>query len=96
MYMSTIPLAEARANLSRIIDDAVRTHERVEVTRNGVRAAVVLSAGDYDSLTETLDILSDADAVRDLREAMAELAAGHALTTADVLSELPVGRRGGR
>lgn len=94
--MSTIPLAEARANLSRIVDEAVRTHERVEITRNGVRAAIVLSADDYDSLLETLDILSDAELVRELRDAMEESAAGTTLTTEEVLASLPPSRRGSR
>lgn len=67
--MSTLPLAEVRANLSKIVDEAIRTHQRVEVTRQGRRAAVILSAEDYDSMTETLDILSDAATMADLREA---------------------------
>ena len=33
VYMTTIPLAEARANLSRMVDEAVRTHQRIEITR---------------------------------------------------------------
>lgn len=69
--MTTVPLAEARAQLSKLIDEAVRTHERVEVTKNGRRAAVILSADDYDSLIETLDILGDAETMADIREAEA-------------------------
>ncbi len=42
--METLPLAEVRANLSKLVDQAVRTHQRVEVTRHGRRAAVLLSA----------------------------------------------------
>lgn len=91
--MTTIPLAEARANLSRLIDEAVRTHERVEITRNGTRAAVVMSADDYDSLMETLDILADAELVGELRIALDELAAGDVLTTEEVLADLPERRR---
>lgn len=91
--MTTIPLAEARANLSRLIDEAVRTHERIEITRNGTRSAVVMSADDYDSLMETLDILADADLVGELRVALDELAAGDVLTTEEVLAELPERRR---
>ncbi len=44
LYMETLPLAEVRANLSKLVDQAVRTHQRVEVTRHGRRAAVLLSA----------------------------------------------------
>ena len=51
------PLAEVRANLSKLeLDEAVRTHQRIEVTRKGRRAAVILSADDYDSIMETLAI----------------------------------------
>jgi antitoxin YefM len=50
--MATLPLAEVRANLSKIVDEAVRTHQRIEVTRQGRRAAVILSADDYDSIME--------------------------------------------
>lgn len=91
--MTTIPLAEARANLSRLIDEAVRTHERIEITRNGTRAAVVMSANDYDSLMETLDILADADLVAELRRAQLESHAGDIFTLDEVLADLPPGRR---
>lgn len=88
MYMTTIPLAEARARLSKLVDDAIRTHERVEVTRNGRRAAVILSADDYDSIMETLDILADRDAMAELREAETELAAGQGSPLDDVMAEM--------
>lgn len=86
--MTTVPLAEARANLSRLVDDAVRTHERIELTRNGRRAAVILSADDYDSIMETLDILSDASLVGEIREAEAELGRGEYATLDEVADEM--------
>ncbi|MCX6421218.1 MAG: type II toxin-antitoxin system Phd/YefM family antitoxin [Actinobacteria bacterium] len=85
---TTVPLAEARANLSQLVDDAMRTHERVEITRNGRRAGVLLSAEDYDSIMETLDILSDSEAMADLREADAAIACGEIYTLEQVESEM--------
>lgn len=82
--MTTLPLAEVRANLSKLVDEAVRTHQRVEVTRQGRRAAVILSADDYDSIMETLDILSDPDLMRELRQGQADVAGGHFHTLEDV------------
>lgn len=41
-------------------------HERVVVTRNGSPAAVSMSPEDLDSLEETLAILGDSDALREL------------------------------
>jgi len=91
--MTTVPLAEARSQLSRLVEEANRTHQRVEVTKNGRRAAVIMSADDYDSLMETLDILSDAEAMADFRQAEADAAAGDVSTLDDVRDEM---RRLGR
>ncbi|HEY5880456.1 MAG TPA: type II toxin-antitoxin system Phd/YefM family antitoxin [Nakamurella sp.] len=88
LYMTTLPLAEARANLSRLIDEAVTTHQRIEVTRKGRRAAVILSADDYDSIMETLDILSDPDLMRDIREGEAELDRGESVSLETVTEEM--------
>lgn len=82
--MITIPLAEARARLSRLVDEAVCTHERIEVTRKGRRAAVLMSAEDYDSIMETLEILGDADEVRAIAAAQAQMRAGESYSRAEV------------
>jgi antitoxin YefM len=82
--MTTIPLAEARANLSGLIEEAISTHQRIEVTKNGRRAVVILSADDYDSLLETLDILSDRDLVADIRRAQDEAERGEVFNEAEV------------
>lgn len=88
MYMTTLPLAEVRAKLSKLVDEAERTHQRVEVTKNGRRAAVLLSADDYDSLMETLDILGDREAMAAIREADADIAAGRLHPLEEVEAEL--------
>ena len=88
LYMSTIPLSEARARLSELVDEAVRTHERVDITRNGRRAAVLLSADDFDSLMETLEILADPEAMRDIQTAQEELKQGIYFTQEEVEAEM--------
>jgi prevent-host-death family protein len=80
MYMTTVSLAEARANLSRLVDSAAQTSERITVTRNGRPTAVILSTADWESMTETLDILSDSDAVRELAQAQEDFARGEYVT----------------
>ncbi|MGE5697070.1 MAG: type II toxin-antitoxin system Phd/YefM family antitoxin [Candidatus Sericytochromatia bacterium] len=86
--MTTLPLAEVRANLSRLVDEAVRTHQRIEVTRQGRRAVVILSADDYDSIMETLAILGDRGLMREIREAEAEAEAGQVYTLDEVTEEM--------
>ena len=74
--MDTLPIADARSRLSKLIDEAVTTHERFEITRNGRRAAVLLSADDYDTLQETITVLSDTGLLTAHREGQAAIDAG--------------------
>lgn len=86
--MTTLPLAEVRANLSKLVDEAVRTHQRIEVTRQGRRAAVILSADDYDSIMETIAILGDQELMGELRAAEAEADSGQVYPLEDVTEEM--------
>jgi prevent-host-death family protein len=86
--MSTLPLAEVRANLSKLVDQAVRTHERIEVTKQGRRAAVILSADDFDSIMETLAILGDRELMREVRAAEAEPGDGEVYPLDEVTEEM--------
>lgn len=74
--MTTLSLADARANLSKLVESAVTTHERFDVTRNGDRVAVLLSADDYDALVETVDVLSRPHEIAELARGRADIAAG--------------------
>ena len=67
--MKTLPLAEAKATLSRLVDQVAATDEQVLITRNGRPAAVLVSPDEFESWTETRAIKSD-------RELMAEIRRG--------------------
>ncbi len=79
MYMPTMPVAEARAQLSRLVEEATNTHERFEITRSGQRVAVLLGADDYDALRETIAVLADDELLRAHTEGLAALGAGDSL-----------------
>ncbi len=64
----TIPLAEAKKQLSAIIKDIEEKYDRFTVTKNGVDKAVIMSSEEYEGLLETLDILSS----KEEREAIAK------------------------
>ncbi|NQX36411.1 type II toxin-antitoxin system Phd/YefM family antitoxin [Herbiconiux sp. VKM Ac-2851] len=91
--MAVIPVAEARANFSKIVESASTTHERFDVTRNGARAAVILGADDYDSLIETVEILGDSETVEAIRIGLGDLADGETRSADDVREAM---RRAGR
>jgi prevent-host-death family protein len=80
--VTRLSLAEAQANLSKLVELVVTTHERFELIRNGERVAVLLGADDYDSLLETLDILSNPDEVEEIRAGLADMERGQ-LSSAD-------------
>ena len=86
--MITIPLSEARARLSELVDEAVRTHQRVEITRNGRRTAILMSADDFDSVEETLDILADPVAMREIEQGLREAREGKLHTREEVEAEM--------
>ena len=82
--MTTIPLAEARQNFSALVDQATNTHQRVLVTRNGVPAVWMIADEDFESIMETLDVLADAAAMRDVAQSRADAADGRYLTAAEM------------
>ena len=92
MTTRTIPLSDREPRLSDLADRANEFLERFILTREGEARAVLLAAHDFDSLLETLDILSDSELVQTLVTAEAELAhgGGHSL------DEVREGIRSGR
>jgi prevent-host-death family protein len=64
-----LSLAEAKAHLSEVVEGVETEHRRVVITKHGRPSVVVLAIGDLEALEETLDVLSDPEAMADLREA---------------------------
>jgi antitoxin YefM len=82
--MTTVPVAEARQNFSALVEEAVSTHQRVLVTRNGVPAVWMIADEDFGSIMETLDALADAAAMRDVAQSEADAAVGRYVTAAEM------------
>jgi len=80
----TMPLAKVKAHLSEVVDRVAASHERVDITRHGHREAVVIAADDLDALEDTLDILSNPAAVRDIAEGREAAARDEGLDLAEV------------
>ena len=69
LAMETTSLADAKNRLSELVASVHGTWERVLITKNGKPAAVLISPDDLESLLETLEVLSDPDAMAAIREA---------------------------
>jgi antitoxin YefM len=81
-----VPFTEARANLTELLDAVQDTHEHVLITRNGRPSAVMISADEYESLEETLDILQDKDLMEALRKSEDDIRAGRLISLEDLHS----------
>jgi len=86
--MSTEPLRDVRNHFSDVVDRVEREHERVTVTRNGRAAAVILSVDDLSELEETLSVLSDPEALADIREADKAYSSGAVVRGIDAVRSL--------
>ncbi|GAA3870180.1 type II toxin-antitoxin system Phd/YefM family antitoxin [Tessaracoccus defluvii] len=88
MVMTAESLREVRDHFSEVVDRVELHHERVTVTRNGRPVAVLISPADLAELEETLDVLSDPDALADIREADAAYARGDVARGDDAIRSL--------
>ena len=71
--MKTVPLSEAKAKLSSLLDSVEGHDEEIVITRNGRAAAVLVSPGDFESWKETAAVRSDADLVAEIRRGRSAL-----------------------
>jgi prevent-host-death family protein len=86
--MTTEPLRAVRDHLSELVDRVEQHHERVTITRNGRDVAVLVSADDLAELEETLSVLSDPEALADIREADAAYARGDVVRGVEAVRQL--------
>jgi antitoxin YefM len=85
---TTEPLRSVRDHLSEVVDRVEHQHERVIITRNGRDAAVVISPLDLAELEETISVLSDPEALADIREADAAYARGDVVRGVEAVRRL--------
>ena len=67
--------------------DADRLSERVIVTKNGTPKAVVMGAEEFETWVETLELLSNPQAVKALEQGLKEAKAGKLRSFKDVFDE---------
>lgn len=72
----------------------MRQHDHFTITRNGRADVMLISVAEYESMQETLDLLSDDEALADLRQSKSDFAAGDVLSLDEVRTDLDRRRSG--
>src|SRR6266496_5628359 len=88
VYMETIPITEAKARIAELADRVAREHDHFTITRNGRADVMLISVAEYESMQETLDILSDDETLADLRQSREDFAVGDTFDAGQVRAEL--------
>lgn len=70
------PLTIARERFSELVDEVAATGAELVITKHGRPVAVLIAHDEYEELVETLNILSDPDAMAALAEAESDIEAG--------------------
>ena len=65
--MKVLPLSEVKTKLSELVDVVERRDETITVTRNGKPVAVIVSKDEYDGWRETIEIMKDAEFMKEIR-----------------------------
>ncbi len=84
----TLPITEARQNLTTLVDKANKLMNQYVITVNGKPAARLLSNDEYESLIETNKILSDPGLMKAIRQGEKDIAGGRVYDWEDVKKEL--------
>lgn len=78
--VNTITLKELRPELPGVIKDIDTKLDRYIVMKRGKPVAVMMSPDDYESLLETIEILSDKESIRRIKKAKREIAKGKTIS----------------
>ena len=71
-----IPLTEARATLSELLDQIEDGGEHVVITRKGRPVALMLSPDEWESVEASLEVLGDPELVEQLARGERDIEAG--------------------
>ncbi len=71
--MKTIPLSEAKSQLSGLVEQVRALEGQVMITRNGRPAAVLVSAEEFERWKETIEVRGDAALMKEIRAGLRAL-----------------------
>jgi prevent-host-death family protein len=79
-----LPVTTVKRRFLKLVKELGSQRSVITVTRNGVPACVVMSVEEYESLSETLEILADPEVTGALRRARRNFSKGRTLRHEEV------------
>lgn len=86
--IKTLPITKAREELTTLVNRANKLLDEYIITVNGSPAAVLMSAQEYESWKETIEILSDPELVKAIKEGEEDFKKGRFITFEQLKKEL--------
>ncbi|MDP2940217.1 MAG: type II toxin-antitoxin system Phd/YefM family antitoxin [Candidatus Omnitrophota bacterium] len=83
--MTTLTVTEAKSHFLELIRNSDKRLERFLITKQGKPAAVVMNADEFGGWLETLEIMSDKKALKEIRKAKKELELGQTKSFKEVV-----------
>jgi len=85
---TTLPISEARKRIFELAEEVQKPGTHYTITEKGRPKAVLMSAEEYESLIETLEVTSDPEIMRDIKKSQEEYARGEYVTLEELMQEL--------
>lgn len=84
---TTMSATKARSDFFNILDKVDKANLSFTITVNGSARAVIMNADEFDSWRETLDIMSNPELVKGIKEGKKDIAAGRVVSLEKILEE---------
>ena len=92
MAKKIIPITEVRKNLFKITEEVQKPNTYYTLTVEGRPQAVILSYDEFDSIMETMEIMSDPQVAATIEQSKREFERGEFATLAELEKELGYSR----
>ena len=86
----SVSLKKLRPKLPKIMEEIDSKMDRFIVTKRGKPIALIMSIDDYESLLETLDVLSDKKLMKRIKQAEKDIKRGNVKTLEQVEKDLGI------
>ena len=84
--MKILSLSEAKIKLSELVESVQSMDEEFVITKNGRPAAVLVNPDEFESWKETIEIKSDPDLMKEIKQGLGALKEKSRLYTLDELA----------